>query len=74
VNIKICHISRYLTPAVKDCPVFICILCDTVIEILMYIMIISGEKLTFASKVFNLGHPTMPGTGTIFDSEIALLG
>jgi hypothetical protein len=35
-------------------------------------MIISGEKLTFASKVFGLDHPTMPGTGTIFDSEIVL--
>jgi hypothetical protein len=37
-------------------------------------MIISGEKLTFASKVFNLGHPTMPGTGVIFESEIVLHG
>jgi hypothetical protein len=37
-------------------------------------MIISVEKLTFASKVFNLGHPTMPGTGAIFDTEIALQG
>jgi hypothetical protein len=37
-------------------------------------MIISGEKLMFASKVFSLGHPTMPGTGAIFDLEIVLQG
>jgi hypothetical protein len=37
-------------------------------------MIISGEKLTFASKVFDLGHHTMPGTGAVFDSEIVLQG
>jgi len=37
-------------------------------------MIISGEKLTFAGKVLGFDHPTMPGTGAIFDSEIVLQG
>jgi hypothetical protein len=38
VNVKICYITRYLTPVVKDCQVVICILCDYVFDILMYIV------------------------------------
>jgi hypothetical protein len=37
-------------------------------------MIISDEKLTFANKAFNLGHPTISGTGAIFDSGSVLQG
>jgi hypothetical protein len=45
VNIKIYHITRYLTPAVKDCPVFVCILCDTFFFFLFFFFFFCATTL-----------------------------